>query len=117
MDDAVKLGHSLPILQYAFMKGLPWKNDTCTHLIERGQYDMLVYAHENGAPWTAGTLSQALPRNSTQFSCLKYAVEHGCTWDPQEILRFVHAMRTRYELWVQPEGMIEWIESFLPKQN
>jgi hypothetical protein len=83
MDNAALSG-SLETLKFVFEKGIPWTIRTCQILLQQGDYEMLKYAHENGAQWTRDTIISALREGGTSVVCLKYTIENGCPWDPQE---------------------------------
>jgi hypothetical protein len=100
MNNAATSG-SLDTLKLVFEKGIPWTDDTCTHLMKKGTLEMLQFAHENGAPWTPRTLTSGLESLLANLKCFKYAIENGCPWDSQVALEV--ATRFRHK------EIVQWI--------
>ena len=76
---AARYGH-LECLIYARENGCPWSPYTTSNAARYGHLECLKYAHENGCPWEQRTTS--LASMNGQFDCLKYAHENGCSWSP-----------------------------------
>ena len=70
---------NLDCLQYAFCRGFPWSEDTCSAAADSGSLLCLRYAHKNECPWNAETCHAAAYRGD--MDCLRYAHENGCPWN------------------------------------
>jgi hypothetical protein len=74
---AAKNGH-LECLIYAHENGCPWSVWTCANAAGNGHLDCLIYAHENGCPWDEFICTRAAENG--HLYCLRYARENGCPW-------------------------------------
>jgi hypothetical protein len=50
--------------------------DVCACAAEKGNLNILIYAHENGFPWDRKTVQNA--KRNKHMDCLKYALDNGC---------------------------------------
>lgn len=78
---AVK-GQWLDILKWIQNKGLEWKRSDFKLILKKGDIEILIWAVENGCPWTAGQFC---------FFARKYR------WDPEPIQRFANKYSIDYE--------------------
>jgi hypothetical protein len=86
-----------------FENGVSWTERTCAIAIRKGKYDVLQYAHENGAAWSDDALMSGLDSTTTSFECFKYAVEYGCPWDPERALQLATSH--------SHDEIVEWIQN------
>jgi hypothetical protein len=101
MEDAVKL-KGFPAAKILFENGVPWTAQTCAIAIQRGDLDVLQYAHENGAALSDDAIMSGLASPTISFKCFKYAVEHGCPWDPERALQLATSH--------SHDEIVEWIQ-------
>ena len=62
-----------------WINGCPWDEDICSIAAEKGNLNVLKYAHENNCPWDSNTCAQAAMDGHLEV--LKYLHENKCPWD------------------------------------
>jgi hypothetical protein len=97
------MSSGLATAKILFENGVPWSERTCAIAIRKGKYDVLQYAHENGAALSDDAIMSGLESATISFDCFKYAVEHGCPWDPERALQLATSH--------SHDDIVEWIQN------
>jgi hypothetical protein len=69
---------SLEMLIYAHERGAPWYPTVCKLAAMHNHLECLRYAHEQGCGWDRYTCAAAAEHG--HLRCLQYAHEQGCVW-------------------------------------
>jgi hypothetical protein len=64
----------LEALKYLKQRGVDWTPDACSFAASQGKLDVLIWAHENGAPWGMAVM-QAI--RVGHLDCLEYMLAQG----------------------------------------
>ena len=71
----VALGGNVDLLRWLReKKNCPWDEDTCSFAAEKGNFECLKYAHENGCPWDEWSCHEAAFNG--HLACLQYALDN-----------------------------------------
>lgn len=55
------------------------RSDLCRHAVEKGSIELLEWANNNGSPWNAETISDAVTSNNLEI--IKWLKNKGCPWN------------------------------------
>lgn len=69
----------LDILKWAHSNSIYWDSHTCMEAARNGHFDILKWARSNGCPWNPWTLAEAIQNDYREI--FEWALENGCPYD------------------------------------